>query len=228
MEGDFYVPKAIKFSLRADNSLTMLKTLTFQAYKNLEEKEYFLGVGVEIQKPSPFAPKILLGKQTPWVNKHHQPSVFNCPENQILTGVSSRHTNRIEDRLFKYRCGEVSLWGEKIKVDSCHVTKNVNDFDRPVNFSCPAHQVLVGESSHFHRKRKDRRFSYSCCSLKHSFAKLKTESCSFSPWVNAFDAYFDYKCPENMVLKGVKSYHKDGIEDRRFSYQCCSVKEVQD
>ena len=53
MEGEFYIPKAIKFSLRANNSLNMLKTLTFQAYQNLEEKQHLLNVGVEVEAPQP-------------------------------------------------------------------------------------------------------------------------------------------------------------------------------
>ena len=225
MEGEFYVPKAIKFSLRADNSLTMLKTLTFQAYSNLQEKQYFLGVGLELKNSEEASVELTLGEKTKWVNAYDKPVNFTCPEGQALTGVTSRHSNSSEDRIFSYECSSGKIFDEKLSFSSCSEHKNVNHFDRPVDFSCPDGKVLVGESSHHNSGAEDRRFSYTCCQPEHPFVDLELNQCSISPWVNNMDAYFHFKCPKDMALKGVKSHHQGGVEDRRFRYECCSLIE---
>lgn len=228
MEGDFYIPKAINFSLRADNSLTMLKTLTFQAYQNLEEKQYYLGVGVEVEPPAPGTLKIVAEEQTAWVNKYHQSVNFTCPNGKFLTGASSRHSNGHEDRIFKYTCSDISLFKEKVRPVACEKSRVINGPDKPVVFSCPDKKVLVGENSKFHKGPKDRVYSYNCCALEHPFAKVTVDQCSLTPFINGWDAYFDFKCPQNMVLKGTHSYHNNKREDRRFRFECCAVRQVKE
>lgn len=225
MEGEFYIPKAIKFALRADNSVTMLKTLTFQAYKNLEEKDYYLGVGVEVKNSKEAAVTLSPVTKTEWVNGFDRPVTYECPENQFLTGVKSRHNNGPEDRIFGYECSEGKLFSQTLGRKACTEHKNVNKTDQPVKFSCGENKVLISEKSKHHNSPEDRVFSYSCCELSHPYVELEVNSCSWSPFVNGYDAFFHYQCPENMALAGVESHHRNGIEDRRFRYQCCRVNE---
>ena len=164
-------------------------------------------------------------EQTAWVNNFHQPVNFTCPKGKFLTGVSSRHSNGHEDRIFKYHCSDISLYGTKVKPETCEIKKNVNGWDGQLVFACPDQKVLIGESSVHHRVRKDRRFSFNCCDIKHPFAKVKIDKCTLTPFVNGFDAFFDFKCPKNTVLKGTHSYHNNKTEDRRFRFNCCSLKE---
>ena len=226
MEGEFYVPKSINFSLRADNSLTLLKTLTFQAYKNLEEKEYFLGVGLEVKKSEDASVSFSPILKTEWLNKFDHPVSFSCPKNQIMTGVKSRHNNSAEDRIFGFECSLGQLFDKAIKTKECTQHKNVNTYDKPVKFSCPENQVLTGESSKHSSRAEDRIFSYDCCKVEHPYVELKVDQCFTSPWVNGFDAFFHYRCPQNMVMQGVESYHSSSQEDRRFRYKCCPIGEL--
>lgn len=227
MDGEFYVPKAIKFALRADNSLSMLKTLTFQVYQNLEEKQYFLGVGVELEQSEESIVSFKEGAKTKWVNNYDQPVKYRCPDGQALTGVTSQHNSGAEDRIFSYQCSEGSLFDKALSYGACTEHKNVNRYDGPVNFSCPKDSVLVSERSYHNNGAEDRVFSYTCCELQHPYVPLGVKECSLSPFVNSYDAYLNYKCPANMVLKGTKSRHHSGAEDRQFRFECCSLGEVR-
>lgn len=53
---------------------------------------------------------------------------------------------------------------------------------------------------------------------------IQTFNCTWSGYVNNFDAVVNYTCPGDKVLKGVYSTHDNGREDRRFNYQCCSMR----
>ena len=46
-------------------------------------------------------------KTTPqFVNKKKEAISFNCPSNQVLSGVKSTHSNEGEDRRWKFRCAK--------------------------------------------------------------------------------------------------------------------------
>lgn len=50
---------------------------------------------------------------------------------------------------------------------------------------------------------------------------VELNSCSWSGYVNTWDALVDYTCPDNEVMAGVRSTHNNGTEDRRYSFNCC-------
>ena len=42
-------------------------------------------------------------------------------------------------------------------------------------------------------------------------------------FVNAYDKALEYTCPDNKVLAGVFSVHKNVKEDRRWKFECCDI-----
>ena len=42
-------------------------------------------------------------------------------------------------------------------------------------------------------------------------------------YVNSFDKPVAFSCRPNYYVSGVRSYHDNDKEDRRFDFQCCSI-----
>lgn len=83
-----------------------------------------------------------LGKCT-WfnnVNVFDQLLAFRCRGTQAITGVDSRHENKQEDRVFGFRCCEIS--GRKL--DGCYFTDFINSYDRYMNYRLPYNHVITG------------------------------------------------------------------------------------
>ena len=57
--------------------------------------------------------------------------------------------------------------------------------------------------------------------------KVIPHSCSWTGYVNGWDAQYSYNCPNGKVLLGVSSYHDNHKEDRRFKFNCCLLKVSQ-
>jgi len=78
----------------------------------------------------------------------------------FMTGLHKIHSNWKEDNEYKIRCTKVTGGGDV-------VTKNgwsawVNDWDKNVDFSCPAGEAIVGMYSVHDNGREDRRFKFKC------------------------------------------------------------------
>ena len=55
-----------------------------------------------------------------------------------------------------------------VKLHNCSIPNDgayVNAFDQPVEFTCPADQVMVGESSYHNNEPEDRQYRFRCCSI---------------------------------------------------------------
>ena len=88
-------------------------------------------------------------KTTPnYINKRHQHINFNCPTNQILSGVESVHYNSGEDRTWKFRCCE-SL---RYVTANCELTSFINNFKQNFDYTIPRGKVMVGMHSFWHGK----------------------------------------------------------------------------
>ena len=78
-------------------------------------------------------------------NDFDQPFVFECPNNRVLTGVSSHHDNGAEDRRWKFRCCEAP---NHIK-ENCDWTGYINSFDGQMNYNLiGTPRVFVGAFSY--------------------------------------------------------------------------------
>ncbi|XP_063056143.1 hemagglutinin/amebocyte aggregation factor-like [Engraulis encrasicolus] len=97
--------------------------------------------------------------QSNWVNHFDDPFDFTCGNNEVLTGMFSYHSNRHEDRRFKFQCCSANLM-----LHGCHWTPYLNDFDQSFNYHVPNHMVIAGVSSYHHNYYEDRRFKFYVCS----------------------------------------------------------------
>ncbi|XP_075061026.1 hemagglutinin/amebocyte aggregation factor-like [Mixophyes fleayi] len=92
----------------------------------------------------------------------------------------------------------------------------VNDFDKPLNYTCQNHQSINLIISIHDNKHEDRVWDFRC---QNTFTK--PASCYWTSYVNDFDQEFTFVCPFGSVLSGMESYHNNWKEDRRWEFYCC-------
>ncbi|KAK7149877.1 hypothetical protein R3I94_009253 [Phoxinus phoxinus] len=96
---------------------------------------------------------------SPYANDFDQPLNFECPPHHIITGMSSYHDNRKEDRRWQFHCcrsnGHCTA--------SCEWTTYVNWFDEAFHWTVPNQNYLVGAQSYHSNRQEDRRWMYKYC-----------------------------------------------------------------
>merc|ERR1711934_131313 len=95
------------------------------------------------------------------------------------------------------------------------------DYDQNFDFLCKSGQYIKSIESVHDNGKEDRIFHFGCAELSESFAEDQLTNCEWSPYVNDFDALFEYQCPNDKIITGVSSYHDNGKEDRRYKFNCC-------
>jgi hypothetical protein len=235
MEGEFYVPKSIKFSLRANNTFTMINDLVFQAYSHFEEAYFRIGTGVALEegpvKPRTVPPVTVASSTLSPETAAGAPIHFQCASGGVLSGFKNRMIPQTLTRGFQHECRQLSALDAPLTTVSCQENPNVFQVRTPVNFSCPADQFLAGEKSAVVLHQQDRTHAYSCCSLATNAAAsslpLKKKACNWSTWLNGYGGQVSYSCPAGTLMGGIRSEvvqhprHKK-IIDRRYQYECCS------
>jgi len=100
---------------------------------------------------------------TGWKNSWDGILSYTCPSNQVLHGIESYHDNELEDRRWKFQCCRVS---SGVSVQRKGWTGYLNDWDRHLNYRCPASdQAIIGVSSDHDNRREDRRWKVRCGEL---------------------------------------------------------------
>ncbi|XP_041376727.1 dermatopontin-like [Gigantopelta aegis] len=154
----------------------------------------------------------IVGSVHCWENWWDRPFQFSCPSGESLRRINSQHSNRYEDRLWKFDCIHT---GAKA---ACVWSGYVNGFDDPLLFQCANNGVITGIGSYHSNPTEDRRFKFRCCSIPGKTLK----NCRFSTsYHNTFDNDLNYYIPSNKVLKGAFSYHSNRHEDRRWKFEVC-------
>ncbi|XP_046585281.1 hemagglutinin/amebocyte aggregation factor-like [Haliotis rubra] len=95
-----------------------------------------------------------------YANNYDGLLLFQCSGQGVITGIDSRHSNRREDRQFKFRCCAIP----NVVLTECTYTGWQNDYDRPMDFKVPAGKVLRGAFSLHDNKKEDRRWVFTVCS----------------------------------------------------------------
>ncbi len=93
---------------------------------------------------------------------------YTCPNNTLKAGHFSVHDNGTEDRLYEFYCCEYGSASQKILTENCQVLPNgawANNWDQPVNFTCPANKVRTGEISVHNNTTEDRLYRFKCCGV---------------------------------------------------------------
>jgi len=91
----------------------------------------------------------------------------------------------------------------------------INSWDGSMSWQTPNHVFWSGLRSVHNNHREDRLYSPL---LTRNGATISHRH--WSGWLNNWDQYFAYTCPNNYVVTGMISYHHNGAEDRRFRIQC--------
>ncbi|XP_055793758.1 hemagglutinin/amebocyte aggregation factor-like isoform X2 [Salvelinus fontinalis] len=99
---------------------------------------------------------------SPYVNDFDQEFSFKCPNNYVLTGVNSYHSNYHEDRRWKFYCCRVNSYCNQ----NCQWTSYVNYFDEVISWQVPGLNYLVGAGSYHSNYYEDRRWRYQYCTRK--------------------------------------------------------------
>ncbi|MEJ6476425.1 dermatopontin-like protein [Pseudoalteromonas piscicida] len=105
-------------------------------------------------------------KTTKWsgyVNSYDQAFNFVCPNGQFLVGMSSRHDNGREDRLFNFNCASMatSSVGAALFAESC-ITTQYTGYDQP--WTLGGNGALIGMSSRHDNRTEDRQTAVTYCS----------------------------------------------------------------
>ncbi|XP_055046255.2 hemagglutinin/amebocyte aggregation factor [Misgurnus anguillicaudatus] len=96
---------------------------------------------------------------TPYVNHFDDPFTYTCPSNYVLTGIGSYHSNRHEDRRWRFHCCNGSGYSNA----NCYWTPYVNWFDEGFHWNVPLFNYLVGAESYHNNHHEDRRWRYKYC-----------------------------------------------------------------
>ncbi|XP_028411919.1 hemagglutinin/amebocyte aggregation factor-like [Dendronephthya gigantea] len=91
-------------------------------------------------------------------------------------------------------------------------------FDAPWSFQCGRRASISHISSFHSNHHEDRSWIFHC----RRNAKI-TNRCGWTGFVNWFDRQILFQCP-NGVITGVRSYHSNHHEDRRFRFRCCRTR----
>ena len=94
--------------------------------------------------------------------------------------------------------------------------------DKTHNFICPLGKSLYSVSGSYSGSyKKDRQYCYGCQS--HSSFK-NYETCYNTKYVNNWDLPVAVLCKPDHFIVGVRSYHNNHFEDRRFRFRCCKFR----
>ncbi|XP_063058028.1 hemagglutinin/amebocyte aggregation factor-like isoform X2 [Engraulis encrasicolus] len=93
-----------------------------------------------------------------FVNNFDESFVFTCPENDVLAGIFSYHSNHYEDRRFAFYCCSAT-----IQFSGCAWTPYLNNFDQTFSYHTLSDQYIAGMSAYHRDNYEDRRFRLYIC-----------------------------------------------------------------
>ncbi|RUS86139.1 hypothetical protein EGW08_006087 [Elysia chlorotica] len=97
-----------------------------------------------------------------YVNQNDRTLLYMCPANYVISGVKSVHSNRDEDRRYKFKCCKDSNY----VTTSCTRSDWLNNWDGALDFTVANGRVLTGWFSVHDNSKEDRRHKFITCQLK--------------------------------------------------------------
>eukprot|EP01084_Bolivina_argentea_P004713 8932_1 len=80
-----------------------------------------------------------------------------------IHGIESSHDNGKEDRKYTIYCGLLDL--SKHRIDNCHDSDQLNNYDGTLDYDCPNDGVIRSIWSHHDNGKEDRIFKFECCNI---------------------------------------------------------------
>jgi hypothetical protein len=224
VEGEFYVPKALKFTLRAKNSFELINRVVFHAYDHLEETQYFMGTGVQLKEFNQGKPLSLAKSYLSPFTLGGTSIDYRCNPGSALSGLRSSYSRTTFDNEYQFECRKLYFYQEPIETGTCTQTAALGAKRTNVVFECAGDSFLTGIKSDYVIADKDRVSSFSCCSLETPLqVPLKKGACQWSGWLNNYETAAAYSCPIGTIQSGLRS-EVDATGTyfgRKFNIACC-------
>jgi lipoyltransferase 1 len=134
----------------------------------------------------------------------------------FLSGLYSVHSNSKDDRRFKWLyCTPDGGYVATQELD-------VTEYDKEWTRTCAshAHAAIYRAYSTHSNSREDRAWTFSCGTLA---GEYQLANCGWTGWLNNWDGVIDLHCPDDGVIRGIKSKHDNSREDRLYRFDCCQV-----
>jgi len=159
---------------------------------------------------------------SPYQNDWDEEMRFNSGfmKDKVITGMVSHHSNRHEDRLWRYYYGSA----RGVYCLRQGWTSYRNSWDGNLDFKCGHNQALSGIWFYHSNYREDRLWRFQCCTMK-GFG-LRRERLTSD--LNSWDGGLNFKCGDNEVLVGLMSHHNNHREDRIWRARCALVDDLKD
>ena len=140
-----------------------------------------------------------------------------CENSSAITNIFSVHDNDREDRVWTFGCTPLSGGSTK-----CEWTDYINDWDQSMDYSAPDNYFISGFSSFHSNDREDRIWKVKVCEQQ---GKCFT-GCEWTVYLNDWDGILNLST-EGKVVAGIRSYHSNDREDRRWSFKLCDLVDCE-
>lgn len=160
-----------------------------------------------------------------WLNEFDLTVDYKCNENEVMTGMQSYHWNSKEDRQFAIRCGLVQDVAHPIPVTTNRVLTNyLNNYHETFEWETDAGRWISGmRSVHSSGDNEDRKFKFYHDKEPTGLSCEERLGWTGPGYYNEIDLPFEFICPENSVLVGMRSEFVGWAKDRYFGFRCCKV-----
>ncbi|XP_062521567.1 hemagglutinin/amebocyte aggregation factor-like [Corticium candelabrum] len=154
-------------------------------------------------------------RSTGYVNYWDAPLAWDAPIGYAVVGTFSYHDNGREDRRWGFRYAKINKRAYYDGLQKLHVT----NYDNYMWRECYHGYMMTSFTSWHSNYREDRQWVFRCARVPRS----SLSDCHWTKEVNDYDRRLDYRTPADYVLAGVRSYHHNGKEDRRFLFKICKL-----
>ncbi|MFK8137236.1 MAG: hypothetical protein AB8E15_02645 [Bdellovibrionales bacterium] len=158
----------------------------------------------------------------------------SCPvDKPVITGIISIHNDSREDRKYRFRCASAKIGEQPLTITGKTERKYTSRYSTSLNYGlCQSNglnKVMVGHKSF--DSGNDRDYTNVCANLSWGEKVIETYSCTASifsaPFSNDYDRPVYFYCPAGKVVVAEGSQYNGRYRDRKFKYQCCSLRVKQ-
>ncbi|KAK3735385.1 hypothetical protein RRG08_028995 [Elysia crispata] len=161
-----------------------------------------------------------LAEYVQFVNLSYGDVNFNCPKDQMLSGIFSIYNDLTLDRFWSFGCTPFPF-GDKLG-DCSWSVDYANDWTEYSEYQCPLHAVLAGVHSTPNKKHGDRRMKFKCC----KFSKNILTRCQWSYDLNHYKDSLNFSLPNDTFPAGMKTDFNEDEKDRIFKIFICSYSKL--